>query len=74
MANPDIYEIDLQDGNAPPLPDYVQDVIDARYIGITTAELREMPMGEIAEYRIVRTAEQQAREALQGRQRSTNRS
>lgn len=69
--NPDIYEIDLQEGRQTwTVPEYVSDVFDARYIGVTTAQLREMPFDEVAEYRIVRAAEHKAQEELAGRQRS----
>lgn len=52
--------IDVEDGRTEPLPDYVADWQIARWMGVTRGDLDDMPLHEIAEARIVMSAENEA--------------
>lgn len=62
MAAPDIYEVELRDGRATPLPDYVNIVEDAQYWGISPMEAKQWPLYWIEAGRIMRQAKSRAAE------------
>jgi hypothetical protein len=63
----------VAEGIAEPLPDYVDDVLMAQYIGVTLREYHAMPYYEIDQYRVVRAAQLKAQNAVNERQQGRKR-
>jgi len=51
----------VEDGRAEPLPDYVHEIRLAQYIGVPVWELEHIPTYVLDQYRVIRSAEIEAR-------------
>ena len=48
---------EYEDGRGAPMPDYVGEILLARYIGVPVTELEHWPAGVVEQYAMVRAAE-----------------
>lgn len=62
-----MYDVEVADGRMEPVPEYFGDWQIARWMGVTKSALREMPIYEIDEARIVMAALNDAERQMAGK-------
>lgn len=57
-----MYQVEVEAGRSEPIPEYVNEWLVARWMGVTLAELQAMNAGDVAKARIVMHAMNRAQE------------
>lgn len=68
MTNPSVAEVEARAGRGKLLPEYVEDVLIAKWLGITPDRLQDMPVYWREAAEIVIVAQHRAQEAKHGKQ------